>query len=503
MARFTRVFAVPKPRVDFLRGMRFRLMVSFVIFFTILLVVVGLVFHKTLQLETERDVRDALDEEWFEAKGYLKIEKQRPVWVADESDPEDNFIVSRLKHVYLITDANGNALQYDDTYESIGLDSLDEIRRVLALPGPETRVRWSRDGTPYLVKAGKILDEDSRQPYFLAIGRSLAPARKTVSDFTRNYFYMLPAMIAFSGLLGWVLAGRAIQPVNSVAQAAQTITGSNLSLQIPLRGAGDELDRLIESFNKMTARLNQSFEQIRRFSTDVSHELRTPLTAIRGQLEVALFTAETPEQYRDAMVNALEDVEQLSSIVRALLLLSQAESGQLALQKAPLDLGSVAMEVVEQFQIPAQEKNLRLSARTVPGSVVPADRVQIERLLSNLLSNAVKYTPAGGSVCVTIGPSESLAFVSLEVEDSGVGIPAENLPHIFDRFYRVRSPETNKISGLGLGLSFVSWIVEAHGGRIEVTSKVGEGTRFRVLLPRDAEPPAPPQPVEAGATLAH
>src|SRR5579883_1364625 len=149
MARFTRVFAVPKPRVDFLRGMRFRLMVSFVIFFTILLVVIGLVFHKTLQLETERDVRDALDEEWFEAKGYLKIEKQRPVWVADETDPEDNFIVSRLKHIYLITDANGNALQYDDTYESIGLDSLDDIRRVLALPGPATRIRWSRDGPPY------------------------------------------------------------------------------------------------------------------------------------------------------------------------------------------------------------------------------------------------------------------------------------------------------------------------------------------------------------------
>ena len=141
-----------------------------------------------------------------------------------------------------------------------------------------------------------------------------------------------------------------------MAQAAQNITGSNLSLQIPLRGAGDELDHLIESFNRMTARLNQSFEQIRRFSTDVSHELRTPLTAIRGQLEVALFTAETPEQYRDAMVNALEDVEKLSSIVRALLLLSQAESGQLALQKTPLDLGEVAPDVVDQFQIPAEEK---------------------------------------------------------------------------------------------------------------------------------------------------
>ena len=295
--------------------------------------------------------------------------------------------------------------------------------------------------------------------------------------------------------------GRAIRPLNLVAQAAQNITGSNLSLQIPLRGAGDELDHLIESFNLMTGRLNQSFEQIRRFSTDVSHELRTPLTAIRGQLEVALFTADTQEQYRDAMVNALEDVEQLSSIVRALLLLSQAESGQLALQKTPLDLGLVVEEVVDQFQIPAQEKRIALKAATAPGSTIHADRTQIERLLANLLSNAVKYTPAGGSVEVRVGPSESPVFVSLEVADTGVGIPAENLPHIFDRFYRVRNAQTNQISGLGLGLSFVSWIVQVHEGRIEVASTVGEGTRFRIWLPRETEAPGPGDTTGTAAVL--
>src|SRR5208283_3045837 len=126
---------------------------------------------------------------------------------------------------------------------------------------------------------------------------------KTVDGFTRTYFLLLPAMIALAGLAGWVLAGRAIQPLNSVARAAQEITGVNLSTQIPGRGAGDELDNLIDSFNRMTRRLSQSFEQIRQFSTDVSHELRTPLTAIRGQLEVALLTAESPKQYREAMEN--------------------------------------------------------------------------------------------------------------------------------------------------------------------------------------------------------
>jgi signal transduction histidine kinase len=211
--------------------------------------------------------------------------------------------------------------------------------------------------------------------------------------------------------------------------------------------------------------------------------LRTPLTAIRGQLEVALFTAETPDQYREAMLNALEDVEKLSSIVRALLLLSQAEAGQLTLQKTPLDLATVAADVVDQFQIPAEEKNVTLTATLETGAVVSADRTQIERLLSNLLSNAVKYTPGGGTVRVLVGAGSSPGWVRLVVEDSGTGIPAQNLPHIFDRFYRVRTPQTSVVPGLGLGLSFVAWIVEVHGGRIDVASTEGEGSRFTVLLP--------------------
>jgi len=492
MARFTRVIGIPKLTVHLARGLRFRLTLSYVLFFTVLLVAIGLLFRKQMQYQTTGDVQDALEEEWGAAKGYLKIEYQQPRWIADASDPEEAYIVSRIKHVFFIADENGNALDYDETYEGMGLDSAEEIHKIISKREPTIHTRYDKNGVPYLIKAGRIPDDKGR-PYFFAIGRSLAPAKNTVRAFTRAYFFSLPAMIALTGLLGWALAGGAIRPVNLVAQTARDITGSNLSLQIPLRGAGDELDHLIDSFNRMTARLHQSFEQTRRFSTDVSHELRTPLTAIRGQLEVALFTAETPEQYRDAMVNALEDVEKLSSIVRALLLLSQAESGQLALQKAPLDLSEVARDVVDQFQIPAEERRVTLSATLTPEIIVAADHTQMERMISNLLSNAIKYTPAGGAVKVRVGLADAIGWVQLVVEDTGMGIPAENLPHIFDRFYRVRNANTSAVQGLGLGLSFVAWIVEAHGGRIEVASTVGEGTRFTVVLPAGSDAPAEPE----------
>jgi signal transduction histidine kinase len=190
------------------------------------------------------------------------------------------------------------------------------------------------------------------------------------------------------------------------------------------------------------------------------------------------------------MENALEDVEKLSSIVRALLLLSQAESGQVILQKTALNLEEVAADVVDQFQIPAEEKGVTLTSLCEEGTTISADRTQIERLLSNLLSNAIKYTPKGGSVNVRAGMDpERSGLCRIVVEDTGVGIPPENLPHIFDRFYRVRTAQTSKIEGLGLGLSFVSWIVSAHGGNIHVESSPGQGTRFDILLPastRDA-----------------
>ena len=468
------------------RSLRFRLTVGYALFFSVTLIGVGSVYRQKLAASLETQVRDGLEQEWAAAKGYLRIEKGRSgilaTWYYDHFDPDESFIVGRIQRVYMLADSKGSVMQISEAYKSIGADSPAEIAAAIRSSQPGWKERKDVQGVPFLIHSGAIYDEDHEKQYFLAIGRSLAESRHILDQFTWTYVAIIPLVILVGCLLGWFLAARALTPVIEVAQAAQRISGSNLSLRIPSRGAHDELDYLIETFNRMIDRLENSFNQIRQFSTDVSHELRTPITAIRGQLEVALFTATTADQYREGMLNSLQDVERLSQIVRALLLLSQAESGQLALQKTRVDLSELVADVVDQFQIPYEEARIRLTA-DLPGEVpAEVDRIQIERMVSNLVSNAMKFTAAGGEVRVSL--RQDADSVELVVQDTGCGIATDHLPHIFDRFYRVPGRDASGPErGLGLGLSFVAWIAKAHQGNVRVESTPGQGSRFIVVLP--------------------
>jgi len=488
LAVITRARKQPREHRSIIRGLRFRLSFSYLLFFTLLLIVLGVLFRQVLQNTLYEQSMNLLAEEWGEMKGYLRIENANPEWVFDNYDPEESFIVRRIQRVYILMDKNGAILQRSDNYSDGTLPppTVDEIRAVLSSTSPVIHIVKGSDGIAYMIRAGVIPEvrkAGSTKPhldYYVSIGRPMDDTIRALNGFTWRYFALVPFIVIVTGAVGWLLAGRALAPVTSVAHVARRITGSNLSVQIQTRGSGDELDDLIEAFNKMTERLKHSFDKVRQFSTDVSHELRTPLTGIRGQLEVALFTAETPEQYREAMMNALQDVEKLSNMVRALLLLSQAETGQLALQMAVMDLRPVVKGIVEQYQLPAEDEQVTLSCAAARSCYVKADKTQMERMVSNLVSNAIKYTQPGGRVDVDLECVDGAARLS--VQDTGIGIPPEDLPHIFDRFYRAKGGRAKK-EGLGLGLSFVGWIVNAHEGRIEVDSTPGKGTRFTVTLP--------------------
>ena len=480
----------PSPAVSWRRAgritrwLRFRLTFSYVIFFALLLAGVGLLFRGVLNSILDDQVSAILEEEWGAVKGYLHIEKQNPTWSFDRDDPEEAFFVERLRKVCLIADASGNVLEVSEEYKQLGPEPPARIRAAMAANLSGSAIRRSSDGTPYMVRSGMVIDE--KRPFYVSIGKSLADNEAVLRRFTTYYFSVLPAMILACSLLGWFVSKRALNPLTELALSTEAISGSNLSMRLRQRGAGDELDHLIATFNRMVGRLEESFQQTRQFSTDVSHELRTPLTVIRGQLEVALMTADTVEQYREAIMKSLEDVERLSNTIRALLHLAQAESGQLPLHPVELDLAALIDGISDHFLILAEAKAVRLSCQGPAPCLIEADRVMVERLLSNLISNAIKYTPTGGEI--TLKWASEGGRVELEVADSGCGIPAEALPHIFDRFYRVPGQDPEK--GLGLGLSFAAWIVKAHNGTIDVESRVGQGTRFRIHLNRHfAGPP--------------
>lgn len=484
------------------RGLRFRLALSYVLFFTVLVAFLGLFFRQTLTSIYDNQTRSLLNEEWAAIKAYLRIDKGKIDWYYDAEDPDEAYIVERLKHIYILTDSNGKVLQLSPTYhEEFGADPPSVVREAIRSKTPTFRVVRGRHGGNFMLRSGPFID-DNHKVFYVALGRSLSDSERILEQFTLNYFLILPLIIVSCSIMGWFVARGALRPLEQVSRTARRITGANLTAAIPTRGAGDELDRLIDAFNRMIERLDDAFTQTRQFSTDVSHELRTPLTIVRGQLEVALLTATTVEQYRDAILDALQDVERLSGTIRSLLLLSQAESGQLALQKQPINFSAIAADIVDQFQIPAEAGKVALTADLEPSCMMEADRVQIERLLSNLVSNAVKYTPEGGSIRVRLRREGQELILS--VEDTGIGIPEENLQHIFDRFYRVPTGERNPERGLGLGLSFVAWIVKAHQGRIQVESHPGKGSTFTVHLPvGNVEPPHPalPQPPAAQAIV--
>ncbi|MGD1069304.1 MAG: ATP-binding protein [Bryobacteraceae bacterium] len=486
------------------RGLRFTLTSVYTLLFTLLLLGVSLLFRHNLASTLNEQAYDDLDQSWAVVVSNLRIENDtgqanyHAAWFFDLASPDEAGISARIKSIYMVADQNGNPLldqgapSYSATYRSLSPpDTPAQIQRVLASNQPTWITKKDPHGIPYLIRQGYVTSEDHSRKFFVAIGRSSEESDKLIRSFTWLCVGLIPlAMLTGLGT-GWIFAGRALTPVLEIARAAQRISGSNLSMRIPSRKAGDELDYLIETFNQMIERLEHNFNQVRQFSTDVSHELRTPITVVRGQLEVALFTAQTAEQYREAIVNSLADIERLSQIVRALLLLSQAETGQVILQKQSLDLVELAESITDQFQIPAEGAEIELTfaanTRHCPGEF---DRIQIERMLSNLLSNAIKFTPPGGSIKVVVDRAGEEA--EIRVEDTGQGIPPEHLPLIFDRFYRVRGPHepVSPEKGLGLGLSFVAWIVRAHGGAIDVQSEPGKGTTFRIRLPLNA-PVAP------------
>jgi heavy metal sensor kinase len=309
---------------------------------------------------------------------------------------------------------------------------------------------------------------------------------KLLTSIFNNWYLTLPALIILSYISGNLISKIIFQPIKKISRNFSSIINNNSEKRLNGNATNDEIGLLQKDLNKVLDRLDNSLNQIRRFSSDVSHELRTPLTILQGELEIALNNRQTVEDYEYVLTSALEEVHRLSNVVGSLLELSRADTGQLIIKPETNNLSDILIEVCEDALVMAEEKNISVSKDIERDVYARIDPERIRRALNNLIDNAIKYTQSGGNIRISLKKSRSNILIS--ISDNGIGIEEADLKFIFDRLYRVDKSRAYQSRGAGLGLSIVKWIVDAHDGSIIVNSKIDQGTEFLIDLPAISKP---------------
>jgi heavy metal sensor kinase len=315
----------------------------------------------------------------------------------------------------------------------------------------------------------------------ILVGYPLAELRDALENLFSIFLILIPIAVVVSVVGGFYLANKSLSPVSDVTAAARRITAENLDQIIPIRELDDEIGRLASTINDMFQRLHESFDQVRQFSADASHELRTPLTILRGEIELALLTTKTSEEYRRVLESSLEEILRMTSIINNLLTLARSDQGGFEVEFSEVDLAELVKEVSGDGEALAEGKRIHVTLLKNAPLPIVGDTLRLKQLFLNLIDNAIKYTDEGGTV--TISAERRNGEAVFEVHDTGIGIPPNEIDHIFDRFYRVDKARSRERGGAGLGLSIAKWIAELHRGSITVTSEANKGSTFTVHLP--------------------
>ncbi len=321
--------------------------------------------------------------------------------------------------------------------------------------------------------------------YVLQAEESLA----FTQDALRGLAFLLAAGSVVMMLGAWArsswLARKILAPIGLLSRTAESMSEADLGERLNLDSPYEEFRRLTQAFNTMMDRFQRACESQRRFVDHAAHEMQTPLSVLQGSLEVTLHKARTPEEYREALISNLEQVERLSTLTRSLLTLSQFAGDRPPVRLVALDVHSLVRELIDELAVLAEDRRITLTLEAGPVPPVLGDRQWLKQAVINLLDNALRYTPAGGRVTVRLHQDADQAVIA--VEDTGHGIEPVHLPHLFERFYRTDRARARDSGGTGLGLPIVRGIVEAHGGTVSVESRVGKGSTFtlRIPIPRD------------------
>lgn len=444
------------------------------IIYTAAVVLLFLAFAFVTHTEYKKELLKTID------KDLLKTAKSESL---DESNP--NLMNNNAEIIKKV------GSEYYQITSQMGKVIITLINKTKPLPLNWNLMMTAFKGTPQY-ETIQQKGENYRTLYFpmkedtiLHIGKSLEDIEESIARLERLFLFFLPLTLIVSSLIFWFLTGKLLAPVVKIKTLAEKIRLGKLSERIDIGHKGKEIDDLVTILNDMLAICQRSIESQKRFSSDVSHEIRSPLTALRGSTEVALRKKRTPEEYEDILRNNLSDIMRISKITDNLLFLTKADNNIFELRRQWFDVKHFMETVVENFRYKVLSADLSINKDYQENLELNGDMDLLEHAFSNIIDNAVKYTPPGGKITVIARKED--ANIIITISDTGIGISEDDIPHIFDRFYRVNKESSRKLGGTGLGLAIAQWIIHAHHGKIGVKSTVGSGSDFIVAFPKASD----------------
>lgn len=342
--------------------------------------------------------------------------------------------------------------------------------------------QWADQGHSYRVLTQRVesAHAGTSWPYSIAVAVATDYHLHFLDSFQRTLWILIASSVALMSAMGWIAVRQGHAPLRDIVGRIRQTSASKLNTRLVPEGVPRELGDLVASFNEMLGRVDRAFQQLSNFNADIAHELRTPITNLMTQTQVALSKVRTVEEYREILYSNMEEYDRMAQMVGDMLFLGQADHGPLKKDLANLNLAEEIRALFDYYEGWAEERGVELQLEGT--ATVAADRSMLQRALGNLISNAIRHTPAGRAVQVTLdGTRES--EISIAIENPGAPIPAEHLPKLFDRFYRVDPSRQRGDEGAGLGLAIVKSIIDAHGGHVDVVSTATR-TRFQITLPR-------------------
>lgn len=464
---------------NLLQSIRVRLTLWYVLLLAVVLIAFSGVLYLALRVALYDNLDDTLRSSVTLVANSLDIDSQGNL----SAGPEQSFLLNdpqEGEHFWRILDLSGQVVEQVGAREMAAPISPDVVRA--AREGQEVIQSIDIGGDPVRIYTAPVVHGNGVVA-IVQLGVSLDNVQETLTAFRWIVILALPVTLVLASVWGLFLANRALQPVDQITRAAQSINARDLSQRLGLNLPDDELGRLAGTFDAMIARLESAFRRQRRFTADAAHELRTPLTIVEGNLSLALNRPRDADYYRQTLVEVDEEVNRMGRLVERLLILARADAEGISLQRQTVDLSILLTDLTEQTCPLVEAKGLTLTAEIAPDLTAHVDADAVTQAVLNLLENAIKYTPSGQVRLSAHYATPNDSEIQIAVADSGPGIPPEHQPHIFDRFYRVDQARSRELGGAGLGLAIARELARAHGGDITVHSIPGEGSTFTVHLP--------------------